>query len=102
MKRGSYSDDRAQPDIGDPVDPASRERVVGAVAGDLHRVDAEGRAQIVAKTEIDGRKADRAAAPVAFHDAPVDLPISAELHRRLARLSRPAAPPGVGRGNGRR
>ena len=70
MKRGSYSDDRAQPDISDPVDPASRERVVGAVAGDLHRVHAEGRAQIVAKTEIDGRKADRAAAPIAFQTRP--------------------------------
>src|SRR5207302_4348484 len=43
--------------------------------------------EIFAEPEIGGREADRAAAPVADHDSPVDLPIPAELGGCLARLA---------------
>src|SRR5579862_5020598 len=78
------ADGRAQADIGDAGNRAPGEGVVRAVAGDPHRVNPEGRAQIFAKPEIDGRETDSAAAPVADHDAAVDLPEAAELGRRLA------------------
>src|SRR5204862_7258263 len=61
------------------------ERVVGTIAADAHRVDAESRPQILAEPEIGGREADRAAAPVADHDAPIDLPEAAELGGGVAR-----------------
>src|SRR5204863_9549880 len=96
------ADGRAQPDIGDAVDRAAAERVVGAVAADPHRVDAESRPQILAEPEIGGREADRAAAPVAFHDPPVDLPEAAELGGGIARPAVAQQLADAGRGIDRR
>src|SRR5712671_7043358 len=91
-------DRRAQADIGDAIDRPAGERVVGAVAADSHRIDAESRAEIFAEPEIGGREADRAATPVADHDAPVDLPEAAELSRRLARPAAAQQLADMGRG----
>src|SRR6266550_2348381 len=84
------ADGRAQTDIGDPVDGAAAERIVGAVAANPDGIDAKGRTQIFAEPEIGGREADCPPPAVAHHDPPVDLPKAAELGRRLAR---PAAVP---------
>src|ERR1041385_4137600 len=73
------ADRRAQTDIGDAVDRAPAEQVIGAVARDTDSINPQGGAQILAEAEIGSRKADRAAAPIAEHDAPVALPTAAEL-----------------------
>src|SRR5262249_109262 len=78
---------RAQPEIGDAVDRAAGERVVGAVATDAHGIDAEGRVQIIVETEVCRRKPNRAPAPVANSYAPVDFPEAAKQGRRITRLS---------------
>ncbi len=85
--RHEAADRRAQTDIGDAVDRAAGERVVGAVAGNPHCIDAESRMQIVVKAEIRGRKADRPPASVAGGDPSVDLPEPAEERRGLPRLA---------------
>ena len=78
---------RPQANIGDAVDCLAVERVVRSVARHAHRINPEGRAQIFTEPEIGGREPDGAAALVAERDAAVDLPKTAELRRRLARLS---------------
>ncbi len=83
--RHQASDGRAKTDIGDPVDGATGERIVGTVAGNPYGIDPEGRVQIVVEPEVGGRKADRPAAPVAGRDTAVDFPVSAEKRRRLTR-----------------
>src|SRR5260370_9734200 len=78
---------RRNPDIGAPANRAAGERVVRTVARDTHRIDPEGRVQIIVETEIRGRKADCPATPVAGGDAAVDLPEAAEQCGRLVRLA---------------
>src|SRR5260370_7894358 len=85
--RHEAADRRAQTDIGDAVDRAAGERVVGAVAGNPHGIDAESRMQIVVEPEIRSRKADRPPASVAGGDPSVDLPEPAEERRGLPRLA---------------
>src|SRR5271165_5253452 len=96
--RHEAADGRAQTDIGDPADRSAGERIVGAVAADAPRIDPEGRVQIIVETEIRGRKADRAAAPVASRDAAVNFPEPAEQRRRLVRLAGLQQLADVGRG----
>src|ERR1700730_1912970 len=85
--RHEAADRRAQTDIGDAVDRAAGERVVGAVAGNPHGIDAESRMQIVVEAEIRGRKAYSPPTPVAGGAPSVDLPEPAEERRRLPRLA---------------
>src|ERR1700730_5285052 len=85
--RHEAADRRAQTDIGDAVDRAAGERVVGAVAGNPHGIDAESRMQIVVEAEIRGRKAYSPPTSVAGGDPSVDLPEPAEERRRLPRLA---------------
>ena len=80
------ADGRTQADIGDPVDRASVKRIVGAVARHPDRINPEGRPDVFAETEIDGRKADGPPAAIADRDAAVDLPEPAEQRRSLARF----------------
>jgi hypothetical protein len=86
--RYETADGRAQSEVGDAVDRAPGQRIVGTIAADAHRVNAKGGLQIVVETEIGGRKADRPPALVTDGDAPVDLPEAAEQGRRLARPTR--------------
>src|SRR5262249_62316873 len=84
--RHEPADRRAQTEIRDPVDGTAGERVVGTVAADAHGIHAKGRLQIVVKTEVRRREADRPPAPVAGGDAAVDLPESTEQRGGPARL----------------